>query len=74
MLLQIPEVAGDAALLFDPRQPEELAVKLTDVLSHQRLVSDLVVKGLKEAVAGFFLGQNSRRDASSIPICQRKVR
>ena len=45
----IPEVAGDAALLFDPRQPEELAVKLTDVLSHQRLVSDLVAKGLKRS-------------------------
>lgn len=45
----IPEVAGDAALLFDPRQPEELAAKLTDILLNQRLVSDLVAKGLKRS-------------------------
>lgn len=45
----IPEVAGNAAILFHPQKSEELAAKLADVLSFERLRSDLAAKGLKRS-------------------------
>ena len=41
----LPEVAGAAALLFDPLRPEELAERLTAVLSDEALRAGLVERG-----------------------------
>jgi glycosyltransferase involved in cell wall biosynthesis len=45
----MPEVYGDAALPFDPRQPEELASQLERVLGDAALRADLVRRGLANA-------------------------
>jgi glycosyltransferase involved in cell wall biosynthesis len=41
----LPEIAGDAALLVDPRSPEALAHALNRVLTDQELRSGLVARG-----------------------------
>jgi alpha-1,3-rhamnosyl/mannosyltransferase len=48
----LPEVVGDAALLFDPADTEALARALVDVLAHSELRADLRAQGLRRA-AGF---------------------
>jgi len=45
----LPEVAGDAALLFDPTKPEELAMAIASVLDVERLGQELQRKGLARA-------------------------
>ena len=47
----LPEVAGDAALLIDPRSPEELAHALGRVLTDDGLRRDLVERGRRRARA-----------------------
>jgi glycosyltransferase involved in cell wall biosynthesis len=46
-LTALPEVAGDAALFFDPRQPREIVSAIYRVMSDPLLVSDLVERGRK---------------------------
>ncbi len=41
----IPEIAGDAAVLFDPADPSDMANALFTVLSDQAKRQDLVIKG-----------------------------
>ncbi len=41
----LPEVAGDAALLFDPRSPDEIARALGRLLSDEALRASLVARG-----------------------------
>lgn len=41
----LPEVYGDAALYFDPKNVDEMAEKIQDVLENSELRSDLVKKG-----------------------------
>ena len=41
----LPEVAGDAALLFDPHSPEELVMALKQLLTNPALRDELVSKG-----------------------------
>jgi glycosyltransferase involved in cell wall biosynthesis len=42
----IPEILGGAGLLFDPRNPAELAGKMTRVLEDKDLQKELIKKGL----------------------------
>ena len=41
----LPEVAGDAALYFDPLKPEDIAAQLLRVLGEERLRASLVERG-----------------------------
>ncbi|RKX93552.1 MAG: hypothetical protein DRP84_08245, partial [Spirochaetes bacterium] len=41
----IPEITNNAALLFDPHNPDELAYKICQVLNNKALSSNLVSKG-----------------------------
>jgi glycosyltransferase involved in cell wall biosynthesis len=41
----MPEVAGDAALLVDPRDPTEIATALARLLADERLARDLAARG-----------------------------
>jgi glycosyltransferase involved in cell wall biosynthesis len=43
----IPEVAGDAALLFDPHDIDEMAEKVHNVLKDENLQKSLISKGLE---------------------------
>jgi glycosyltransferase involved in cell wall biosynthesis len=43
----LPEVAGDAALYFDPRKPLEIALCLTKISSDPSLVDGLIEKGFQ---------------------------
>jgi len=48
----IPEIAGEAALYFDPRDPEDIAEKLVRVLEDDELRRSSKTRGL-ERVSGF---------------------
>lgn len=41
----LPEVAGDAALYFDPRKPDEIVQCLEKIIGNQELYADLVRRG-----------------------------
>lgn len=45
----LPEVAGDAALRFDPHQPHELASGLARLLADDELRTDLAARGRRRA-------------------------
>ena len=45
----IPEVVGDAALLFDPREPADIARQVDRLLSDSDLRQQLVDRGLQQA-------------------------
>jgi glycosyltransferase involved in cell wall biosynthesis len=45
----LPEVAGDAALLVDPTNPDDIAAKVTDILSDPKLAETLRQKGFAQA-------------------------
>ncbi|MBX3169431.1 MAG: glycosyltransferase family 4 protein [Candidatus Eremiobacteraeota bacterium] len=45
----LPEVTGDAALLFDPHNADDLRAKLVQVLDNPQLASELRQRGLKRA-------------------------
>jgi glycosyltransferase involved in cell wall biosynthesis len=45
----IPEIAGGAALLCDPHNPEDLAAALRHVLSDASLRCSLITRGLARA-------------------------
>jgi glycosyltransferase involved in cell wall biosynthesis len=45
----LPEVAGDAALLFDPRQQGEIATAIMRLLDDPQLSGDLRARGLRRA-------------------------
>jgi glycosyltransferase involved in cell wall biosynthesis len=47
-----PEVAGDAALYFDPDSPDEIAARIVEILDRASLRRELQEKGKKRA-AGF---------------------
>lgn len=46
-LTALPEVVGNAALFFDPRQPREIVSAIHRVMSDPLLISDLVERGRK---------------------------
>lgn len=45
----IPEVVGDAALLFNPKETEVLSEKICEALMNEHLRINLIVKGFKKA-------------------------
>lgn len=45
----LPEVAGEAALFFDPYDPRDIAEKITQILKDKKLRAGLVKKGLAQA-------------------------
>jgi glycosyltransferase involved in cell wall biosynthesis len=45
----LPEVAGDAAILVDPKEPEELANAMVKVLSNHSLQKEMIKKGMARA-------------------------
>jgi glycosyltransferase involved in cell wall biosynthesis len=45
----LPEVTGDAALLFDPANAAELREKLVQILDNPQLAADLRRRGLERA-------------------------
>ena len=55
----LPEVVGDAALIFDPTDPEELAARLRAVASRADLRAQLGAGGLARA-AGFGYDKSAR--------------
>lgn len=50
-LASLPEVAGEAALLFDPRKPTEIMRAMLSIANDERLRADLVAKGAVHAAA-----------------------
>lgn len=53
----MPEIAGNAALLFNPRDPEELSRKIASILTDGDLRRNLIHKGLQRA--GEFTWENT---------------
>lgn len=47
--ISIPEVIGDAGLLFDPHNIDEMAEKIYSVLKDENLKKSLISKGVKRA-------------------------
>ncbi len=45
----VPEVAGDAALYFDPERPDEIAQAVTAILGDRGLAAGLAEKGRQRA-------------------------
>jgi glycosyltransferase involved in cell wall biosynthesis len=41
----LPEVAGDAALYFDPRKPEEIVQCMEKIVGNRKLCADLIKRG-----------------------------
>jgi len=48
-LSSMPEIAGDAAILVDPKNPAEIAQKINDLLTNDQLKNELIEKGLKRS-------------------------
>jgi glycosyltransferase involved in cell wall biosynthesis len=55
----IPEVVGDAALMFDPTKPEEIAESLLKIIGDESLRRELIKKG--KARAALFTWDNTAR-------------
>ncbi len=45
----LPEVAGDAAILINPRDPNEIAKAIGEVLSNRKKTREMIIKGKKRA-------------------------
>lgn len=50
-LAALPEVCGDAALMFDPRIPEEISNALVSITTDEALREHLIVEGRRRAAA-----------------------
>jgi glycosyltransferase involved in cell wall biosynthesis len=48
-LTSLPEINGDAALYFDPKNPRDMAEKIAQVLNNPDLKNQLIQKGLIQA-------------------------
>ncbi len=60
----LPEVVGDAALLFNPENDEEITVALWRVLSDTALRDELRAKGLRRA--GAFSWERAARQTMDV--------
>jgi glycosyltransferase involved in cell wall biosynthesis len=45
----LPEVLGDAGILVDPNQPEEIAAQIVRVLTDSDLAQEMVIRGESRA-------------------------
>ncbi len=61
----IPEVAGEAALLFNPRDVEEIADSMEKIIADKRLRDDLIKRG-KERVKNFSWEKCARETLETI--------
>lgn len=41
----VPEICGDAALYFDPKNPSDIANKIEEILTNEKLRKELIAKG-----------------------------
>ena len=48
-LTSLPEIAGDAAILFDPRKPDEIKASIISLVNDEKLVTTLKRRGLERA-------------------------
>ncbi|MDX2302976.1 MAG: glycosyltransferase family 1 protein [Microscillaceae bacterium] len=60
----MPEVAGGAAILVDPNKPEEIALKISDILSDPSKQAQLSALGLKRAQV--FTWENTAQEVYNI--------
>ncbi len=67
----LPEIAGDAALLVDPRDAEALAAALHRLLTDPDLRVDLIARGLQRAAA--FSGSGAIRAGDAVATCLSRV-
>jgi len=44
----LPEILGDSALLFNPRDPKDIAEKIGNIMENEKLRGELVEKGLRQ--------------------------
>ncbi len=63
-ICSIPEVVGEAALLFDPRKPDMIADRLEQMLRDGALRRQLIEKGLLQAAA--FSWENAARQTLTL--------
>ncbi len=68
----IPEVAGEAALYFDPHNPQEMSVAIEKIVTDAALRQDLAEKGLRRA-ASFGWKQAAQRTLEAISSTGRKT-
>lgn len=47
-ITSMPEIAGEAALLVDPYQPEEISRAMSSLINHPELRKDLINKGVNQ--------------------------
>lgn len=66
----LPEVCGDAAHYCDPRDPDDLARKLRDVLDDEALRADLVRRG-RERAASFDWASCGRMHLAALDACAK---
>ena len=59
-VVALPEQIGDAGLLFDPLDPDDIANKMIELLTSQKLREDLVIKGKKLLSDMTIAGYSSR--------------
>lgn len=50
-LASLPEVAGDAALYFDPKKPDEIMSAIERLMSDRQLVGNLILRGRSRCAA-----------------------
>jgi glycosyltransferase involved in cell wall biosynthesis len=60
----LPEVAGDAAVLFEPTEPEDIAEKIVRVSEDRQLREKLIAKGFERAE--FFTWEKIARETLAI--------
>jgi len=44
----LPEILGEAAIYFNPQDPNDMAEKINQVLSNNNLRKDLIAKGFEQ--------------------------
>lgn len=63
-ITSMPEIAGGAAILVDPFNPEEMAEKMNEVLENKEVGEALIKSGLERA--GFFTWKNTAEETKAI--------
>ncbi len=48
-LSAMPEICGEAAIYFDPRDPDDINEKIISLYSNVKIKNELIEKGFKQA-------------------------